>query len=86
MRLRAHTPTARCCTRREIGSLDLEDEASRCAMEATDEIKVEGTEMMLTANPDPPEIGGNRGDENRQGKSIAECWFCGKKGHRESEC
>ena len=57
MRQRAHTTTARCYTRREIGSVDMEDEASRCAM-AADEIKVEGTEMMPTTIPDPPEIGG----------------------------
>ena len=38
--------------------MEVEDEASRCAMEAADEIKVEGTEMMPTAILDPPEIGG----------------------------
>ena len=36
----------------------MEDEASRCTMEAADEIMVEGTETMLTAIPDPPETGG----------------------------
>ena len=45
MRQRARTPTARRCTRREIGPMDVEDEASRCAMEAADEIKEGGTEM-----------------------------------------
>ena len=29
---------------------------------------------------------GSPGDENRQGKSAAECWYYGKKGHKESEC
>ena len=38
--------------------MGVEDEASLCAMKATDEIKVEGTEMMPISIPDPPEIGG----------------------------
>ena len=38
--------------------MNVEEEASRCAMEAADEIKVEGTETMPTAIPDPPETGG----------------------------
>ena len=38
--------------------MNVEGEASRYAMEAADEIKVEGTEMMPTAIPDPPETGG----------------------------
>ena len=58
VRLRARTPTKKCCTRREIGPVDVEDEESRCAMEAADEIKEGGTEMMATAIPDPPKIGG----------------------------
>ena len=57
MRQRAHTPTPRCCTGREIGPVDVEDEASRCAMTA-DEIKEEGTEVIATTILDPPEIGG----------------------------
>ena len=31
-------------------------------------------------------FGENRFRAYRQGKAIAECWYCGKKGHRESEC
>ena len=58
MRLQARTPTAECCTRREIGPVDVEDEASRHAMEAADVIKEGGTEVMPTATPDPPEAGG----------------------------
>ena len=58
MRQRACTLAARCCTWRETGPVDVEDEASWCAMEATDEIKEEGTETMLTTIPDPPEAGG----------------------------
>ena len=38
--------------------MDVEGEASRCAMEASDEIKEGGTEVMPTAIPDPPETGG----------------------------
>ena len=38
--------------------MDVEDEVSRCPMEAADEIKEEGTEVMLTATPDPLETGG----------------------------
>ena len=38
--------------------MGVEDEASRCAMEAADEIKEGGTEVMPTATPDPPETGG----------------------------
>ena len=37
--------------------MDVEDEASRCAMEGADEIKVEGTETMSTTIPDPPKTG-----------------------------
>ena len=43
-------------------------EASRCAMEAADEIKVEGTEMMPTAIPYPPETWGV--ETMRTGKGI----------------
>ena len=34
------------------------DEVSRCAMEAADRTKEEGTEVMPTAIPDPLETGG----------------------------
>ena len=52
MRLQARTLTIGCCTRREIGPVGMEDEASRCAMEAADEIKEGGTEVMPTATPE----------------------------------
>ena len=45
----------------EIGPVDVEDKASRCAMEAADGIKVESTEMMMIAIPYPLEIGIRRG-------------------------
>ena len=51
-------PTARCCTRREIGPVIVADEASRCAMEAGNGSKEEGIVVMATAIPDPPEAGG----------------------------
>ena len=70
MRLPARTPTIGCCTWREIGPVGVEDEASRCAMEASDEIKEGGTEVMPTATPDPPETGG------------VEAMRTGKGGHR----
>ena len=38
--------------------MDVEGEASRCAMEAADEIKEGDTEVMPTATPDTPETGG----------------------------
>ena len=58
MRPQACTPKAGCCTWREIGPVGVEDEASRYAMEAADVIREEGTEVMPTATPDPPETGG----------------------------
>ena len=48
--------------------MDVEEEASRCAMEAADEIKVEGTETMPTAIPDPPETGGVEAMRTGKGK------------------
>ena len=57
--------------------MDVEDEASRCAMEATDEIKVEGTEVMPTTIPDPPEIWGveamrtSKGNPSRNAGIVA---------------
>ena len=75
--LRTHTPTAECCTQREIGPVDVEggrrDQARRHRSDAD-------------SNSGPSGNRGSRGDENRQGKSAAECWYCGKKGHKENEC
>ena len=58
MCLRARTPTTECCTRREIGPVDVEGEAIQCAMEAADEIKEGGTEVMPTTILNPPKTGG----------------------------
>ena len=52
------------------------DEASRCAMEAADGSKEERIVVMPTAIPNPLETGGFE----------AECWYYGKRGHKESEC
>ena len=67
MHLRAHTPTAGCCTRTEIDP-GMEGEASRCAMEAADEIKEGGIEMTSTTTPDPPKIGGVEAMRTGKGK------------------
>ena len=53
--------------------MDVEDEASRHAMEAADVIKEGGTEVMPTATPDPPETGGveaMRTDRERPSRSA----------------
>ena len=77
MRLQAHTPTAECCTRREIGPVDVEGEESRCAIEAADEIKEGCTEVMPTATPDPPKTGGveamrtGKGNLSRSAGTVA---------------
>ena len=68
MHLQARTLTARCYTRREIGPVGEEDEASRCAMEAADEIKKGGTEVMPTVTLDPPETGGVEAMRTGKGK------------------
>ena len=48
--------------------MDVEDEASRCAMEAADETKKGGTKVMPTVTPDPPKTGGV--EATRTGKEI----------------
>ena len=86
MRRRARTLTTRCRTQREIGPVVVVDKASRCTMEAADGTKEEGTEVIPTTIPDPPEAGGVEATKTGKGKSVVECWYCGKKGHKESEC
>ena len=57
--------------------MGVEDEATRCAMEAANEIKEGGTEVMPTATPDPPEIGGvevmrtGKGKPSRSAGTVA---------------
>ena len=58
VRRRVRTPTTRCSTWREIGPVNVADEASRRTMEAADGIKEEGIVVMLTTIPDPPKTGG----------------------------
>ena len=48
--------------------MGVEDEASRCAVEAADEIKEGGTEVMSTATLDPSETGGVRAMRTGKGK------------------
>ena len=68
MRQQARIPTTRCCTQREIGLVDVKDEASRCAMEAADKIKAKGIEIMTTTISDPPEKGGVEAMRTGKGK------------------
>ena len=72
-----------CCTQTKIGLVLVEDEASRRAMEADDVSKEEGIAVMPTAILDPPEP---VGVEKQKGKPTAECWYCGKHGHKETVC
>ena len=48
--------------------MGVEDEASRHAMEADNEIKEEGTEVMATTTPDPPETRGVEAMRTDKGK------------------
>ena len=48
--------------------MGVEDEASRGAMEAADVIREEGTEVMPTATPDPPETGGVEAMRTKTGR------------------
>ena len=80
MRLQARTPTAECCTRREIGPVDVEDEASRHAMEADDVIREEGTEVMPIATPDPPDTGGVEAMRTDKGRPSWSAGIVARKG------
>ena len=57
--------------------MDVEGEASLCAMEVADEIKEGGTEVMPTATPDPPKLGGvevmktSKGNPSRSAGTVA---------------
>ena len=62
------------------------DEVGRHAIEASEKSKIEGIIVMQTVVPHPPEVDGEGGAENRQGKPATECWYYAKKGHWEREC
>ena len=62
-----------------MGPVGVEDEASRCAMEAADEIKEGGTEVMPTATPDPPETGGVEAMRAGKGKPSRSAGTVGRK-------
>ena len=46
------------------------DKASRCAIEAADGIKEQGTEVMLIATPNPPETGGVEATRTGKGNLL----------------
>ena len=50
--------------------MDVEDEVSRCAMDAADEIKEGRTELMPTATPDPPKTGGVEAMRTGKGNTL----------------
>ena len=65
--------------------MGVEDEASRYAMEATDEIKEGVTEVMPTATPDPSETGGVVAMRTGKGKPSPSAGIVARKA-TESEC
>ena len=67
---------------RQIGPMGVVDEEGQHAMEAAGKSRTEGTETMLTAVPDPLQARGVKAAP----EADTECWYYGKKGHRESEC
>ena len=83
-RLQARKPTTRCCTRREIGPVGVEDEASWCTMEAADEIKEGGTEVMPTTTLNPPEIGGVEAMTTGKGKPSRNASTMARKATRKA--
>ena len=63
--------TTRCCTQRKIYPV---------VVEAADKSKTDSSSA-------PSESRGSQSSTgNRQAKVETECWYCGWKGHRESEC
>ena len=60
------------------------DEASQCAMEATDEIKEEGTEVMPVVIPDPPEIGGVKATRTDKGNPSRNAGIVTRKATRRA--
>ena len=59
--------------------MDVEDEASRHAMEEADVIREEGTKVMPTTTPDPPETGGVEAMRTDRGKSSQSAGTVAKK-------
>ena len=62
----------------------MEDEASRCAMEAADEIKEGSTEMMRTTTMDPPETGGVEAMGTGKGKPSRSAGTVARKATRKA--
>ena len=66
--------------------MGMEDEVGRLTTVEADKSKKEGIEEVPTTVPDPPQAGGGHGGAgNQQTKAEVEFWYCGKKGHKESE-
>ena len=63
--------------------VDVADEESRCAMEAADGIKEEGTKVMPTTIPNPPETGGVEATRTDKGNSSRNAGNVARKATRE---
>ena len=62
------------------------DAVDRYAMEAVDKSRKDGIVEILTTIPNHLRAGGSQGStENRQGKVAMDYWYCGRKGHKQSE-
>ena len=67
--------------------MGMEDEVGWLATVAADKSKREGIEDVPAVVPEAyTSRESHSGAENRQTKAEAECWYCGKKGHKESKC
>ena len=66
--------------------MGVEDEVVRHAIAAANKSRIKGMEIVPRVVPrvvrDPPRVGGVKAASETKTK----CWYCGKKGHRESEC
>ena len=62
------------------------DDMDRHAIVAADKSRTRGIIDMPTTVLNPPQAKGGHGSpRNRQEKAETKCWYCGVKGHRESE-
>ena len=66
--------------------MGVEDEVGQHAMVAADE-QERRHKGSVDNGSGPSTSRGSQGiSRNRQAKADTECWYCGKKGHKESEC
>ena len=63
------------------GPLGMEEGLDRHTLVAIDKSRKEGTEVVPSTSR-----GSQSGAGYRQAKTEIEYWYCGTKGHRESEC